>query len=253
MLNLEKAQQQQKNNEETLKELENTVNDVNRDVETIQERRAALKAEIHLLESEKLDTQNEIKGKEKKAKERLIPFIEKVTQQIAEINGDIASIQIKIEKEELSNGEIDTKLISMEKEKEEQKDKIEALQQEYMKDRDEPVRIGKGNENLKKAVEHLKADLEKLQNETKAVDEEIEREKKAAEGFQKQKQEIIDQIQQEASIIHSFNMDKNDIAHQLMQHDGRIHNYNQNLHLINQNVEANTRSVRDTQDLIKKV
>jgi hypothetical protein len=32
-----------------------------------------------LLESEKLDTQNEIKGKEKKAKERLIPFIEKVT------------------------------------------------------------------------------------------------------------------------------------------------------------------------------
>jgi len=38
-----------------------------------------------------------------------------------------------------------------------------------------------------------------------------------------------------------------------MQHDGRIHNYNQNLHLISQNVEANTRSVRDTQDLIKKV
>jgi prefoldin subunit 5 len=80
MLNLEKAQQQQKKNEETLKELENTINDVNRDVETIQERRAALTAEIHLLESEKLDTQNEIKGKEKKAKERLIPFIEKVTQ-----------------------------------------------------------------------------------------------------------------------------------------------------------------------------
>jgi len=31
-----------------------------------------------------------------------------------------------------------------------------------MKDRDEPVRLGKGNENLRKAVEHLKADLEKL-------------------------------------------------------------------------------------------
>jgi hypothetical protein len=34
-LNLEKAQQQQKKNEETLKELENTLSDVNRDVETI--------------------------------------------------------------------------------------------------------------------------------------------------------------------------------------------------------------------------
>lgn len=32
-----------------------------------------------------------------------------------------------------------------------------------MKDRDEPVRLGKSNENLRKAVEHLKADLEKLQ------------------------------------------------------------------------------------------
>ena len=71
-----------------------------------------------MLESEKFDTQNEIKGKEKKAKERLIPFIEKITQQIAEMNGEIATIQLKIEKEELSNGEIDTKLIAMEKEKE---------------------------------------------------------------------------------------------------------------------------------------
>jgi hypothetical protein len=51
-----------------------------------------LKAEIHLLESEKLDTQNEIKGKEQKAKAKLIPYIEQVTKQIAEINGDIASI-----------------------------------------------------------------------------------------------------------------------------------------------------------------
>lgn len=38
-----------------------------------------------------------------------------------------------------------------------------------------------------------------------------------------------------------------------MQQDGRIHNYNQNLHLISQNVEANTRAVRDTQDMIKIV
>lgn len=178
-----------------MKELDSTINEVNRDIETIQERRAALKAEIHLLETEKQDTQNEIKGKEQKAKDKLIPEINRMAARIAEVNGEIAGIQIKIEKEDVSNAEIDVKLLAMEKDKEEYKDKIEALQQDYMKDRDEPVRIGKGNENLKKAVEHLKADLEKLQNETKAVDDEIEREKKSAEGFQKQKQEIIDQIQ----------------------------------------------------------
>lgn len=79
-LNLEKAQQQQKKNEETLKELENTLGDVNRDVETIQERRAALKAEIHLLENDKVDIENEIKNKEVKAKEKIIPEIERVTR-----------------------------------------------------------------------------------------------------------------------------------------------------------------------------
>ena len=54
-----------------------------------------------------------------------------------------------------------------------------------MKDRDEPVRIGKGNENLRKAVEHLKADLEKLQTDTKTVEDEIEKEKKQNETLQK--------------------------------------------------------------------
>lgn len=35
LLNLEKAQQQQKKNEETLKELENTISEVTKDIETI--------------------------------------------------------------------------------------------------------------------------------------------------------------------------------------------------------------------------
>lgn len=80
---------------------------------------------------------------------------------------------------------MEAKLMVMEHDKEEYKDKIEALQAEYMKDRDEPVRIGKGNENLRKAVEHLRADLEKLQSETKTVEEDIEKEKKAGENIVK--------------------------------------------------------------------
>lgn len=68
----------------------------------------------------------------------------------------------RIAKEEAQNAAIEEKLAAMEKDKDEKKDKIEALQSDYMKDRDEPVRLGKGNENLRKAVEHLKADLEKL-------------------------------------------------------------------------------------------
>jgi chromosome segregation ATPase len=85
LLNLEKAQQQQKKNEETLKELENTISDVNKDIETIQERRAALKAEIHLLESDKSDLENEIKLKEQKAREWIQPQIERMRKMIADV------------------------------------------------------------------------------------------------------------------------------------------------------------------------
>lgn len=54
------------------------------------------------------------------------------------------------------------KLNEMEQKKDELKERIESLQQEFLKERDEPIRLGKGNENLKKAVEHLRSDLEKL-------------------------------------------------------------------------------------------
>lgn len=121
-LNLEKAQQQQKKNEETLKELENTINEVNKDIETIQERRAGLKAEIHLLDSDKSDIENEIKMKEQKAKERIIPEIQRVNQLILEAKLELDAGQDKIRKEEELNGQIETKLQEMEKVKEDKKD-----------------------------------------------------------------------------------------------------------------------------------
>lgn len=47
MLKLERAQQQQKDNEETLKDLNNSINELSREIESIDERRALLKSEIH--------------------------------------------------------------------------------------------------------------------------------------------------------------------------------------------------------------
>jgi chromosome segregation ATPase len=89
-LNLEKAQQQQKKNEETLRELENTIGEVNKDVETIQERRAALKAEIHLLESDKSDLVHEIEQKESKARAKLMPEIQRMKDLINEVNSEMS-------------------------------------------------------------------------------------------------------------------------------------------------------------------
>ena len=58
----------------------------------------------------------------------------------------------------------------MEKKKDLYKEEIEHLQQSYLKERDEPTRLDKGNENLNIAVEHLKKDYNKLVSETVTVD-----------------------------------------------------------------------------------
>ena len=250
-LNLEKAQQQQKKNEETLKELENTITDVNKDVETIQERRAQLKAEVHLLENEQADLQSEIKMKEQKAKEKIVPEIERVNRLIAEVAQEMAAGQSKIEREEAQNAEIDAKMLTMEKDKEDYKDRIDALQQEFMKDRDEPVRLGKGNENLRKAVEHLKSDLEKLQAETKQVDEDVEKEKKSTDEVLKQKQKVVDQIQGEAAILQQLSFEIKAIQGQNFYVDAQIEQVNNQQHLIAQNIEENRRAVKYHEDLIK--
>jgi len=45
------------------------------------------------------------------------------------------------------------------------------LQEEYLNDKDEPQRLGKGNENLKIAVDHLRKDLEGLERDITNAEE----------------------------------------------------------------------------------
>ena len=170
---------------------------------------------------------------------------------IREVTGEIAAGSAKIEAQEAGNVEIEAKLAVLEREKEERKDKIEALQQDYMKDRDEPVRLGKGNENLRKAVEHLKADLEKLVAETKAVDDDVEKERKATEGVVKQTKTVVEQIQGETTELQQLSYQIKSIQGENYYCDSKIERANNELHMIAQNIEENRRAIKYHEDLIK--
>jgi hypothetical protein len=82
--------------------------------------------------------------------------------------------------------------------------------------------------------------------DTKTVEEDIEKEKKSNETLQKQKQEVLDSIQQEAGMIHQYNMEKGDISRQINQQEMKINNISAQEHMISQNIEINTRAVKDT-------
>ena len=68
-----------------MKELTNTINDVRREIESIEERRQVLRQEIHQLESEKQDLETDIHMKETRERERIIPEMQRMEALIAEI------------------------------------------------------------------------------------------------------------------------------------------------------------------------
>ena len=73
-----------------MKELNNTINDVKREIETIEERRQVLKSEIHQLENEKQDLETDIHMKEQREKERILPEIDRMNLLINDINQEIS-------------------------------------------------------------------------------------------------------------------------------------------------------------------
>jgi len=95
-------------------------------------------------------------------KDRLIPEIERFEQMIKDIQNSNAEYDKSFEEETRKNNEQSEVLNSRDKSKEELKEEFEGLQGNYIKEKDEPTRLGKGNENLRIAVQHLKNDMESL-------------------------------------------------------------------------------------------
>ena len=65
-----------------------------------------------------------------------------------------------IEKENGKCGDLQEKIDGLEKVKDEKKEVYEALQADYLKQKDEPNRLGKQNENLKIQVRHQQSELD---------------------------------------------------------------------------------------------
>lgn len=81
-----------------------------------------------------------------------------------------------IQKEEEKNAELNGMIENLETKQSGLKDTYDGLQIEYLKEKDEPIRLGKSNENLRIAVEHLRGDLESLNREIENYEKRKEQE-----------------------------------------------------------------------------
>ena len=124
------------------------------------EKKENLRSELSKLEVEKDEIELELKRKEKNEKDRLLPEIEKYRNLILEMEKDIIKNNDTIAKENDNNADLNKKIEDLEGKKETLREEHDKAMTNYIKIKDEPTRIGKGNENLKIQVNHVQNELD---------------------------------------------------------------------------------------------
>ena len=103
--------------------------------------------------------------KEQNERERLIPEIERYEKMIEDMKKSILNNEAAVEKEQARTEELNEKNQVLENKKDELREELDGLTATYLKIKDEPNRMGKTNDNLKIAVDHLRAELESINRE----------------------------------------------------------------------------------------
>ena len=86
-----------------------------------------------------------------------------------------------IEKEKKKTEMLEGEIAKRDAKKDEERENFESKHAEYLKIRDEPQRLQKGNENLNIAKNHLQTELDNLNREISEVSEKIKSEKEIEE------------------------------------------------------------------------
>ena len=107
-----------------------------------------------------------MKMKEQREKERLLPEIERFKQLIDSTHKSIADNEASIEKENQKTIDLEDHNAKQDNNKDELREQFDTLHNQYQKLKDEPNRLGKGNENLQIAVNHLRNELDSLKKDT---------------------------------------------------------------------------------------
>lgn len=176
LLKLEKTQQQQAENDALLKELNNQVIEVKKEIDNSNDRIAKQRADQQSLEEQKADLEKMIRDREEKEKAELIPDIERYQKLIEDMKNQILTNEETIKKEEGKIEGLNEKISGLEKFKEEKREQYEQLQAEYLKQKDEPNRLGKQNENLKIQVRHQQSELDGFKAKAEKYQREFESE-----------------------------------------------------------------------------
>ena len=117
--------------------------------------------------------------KVQREKDKLIPEIEKYQQMIEAMHREIADNEVSIQKETEKTEELNELIVEKENKKDDLREKFDGLQAEYLKQKAEPNRLGKNNDNMQIAVNHLKSELDSIHRDISTLETQANNEKEA--------------------------------------------------------------------------
>ena len=248
LLKLEKTQQQSAENETILKELSHQVDAIKTENDKITDRRETLKADYSKLTREKSDLQTEIQQKVQAEKDRIIPLIERTKSEKAVLEQEIKMDEQLFEREQERIAALRKEIEELQAQKAKKKQEFEEQQQIYLAEKDEPMRIEKGNTNLSQAVKHLEvenSDLEKTRSkyvhETEIQHEGRVRNLETMEASKQQQKELSKHFQDYNNAIRLHDMRQKELSYEKTKFEED--NYN-----LDNEIKAMERQKKDLQE-----
>ena len=169
-LNLEKVQQDQKNHEINLKQLEEKLDIAKKETNEVDERNTLLSSEISRLESLKQEQASNFAMEEQAKRDALIPEIAQLKSWIENEKRAISHAETHYDELIKRNEELEKKLEEKNAEQENKEKQIGEMEELAVKEAQEPIRIEKQNESSQNGVQALQEDRDKLSKQKKDLE-----------------------------------------------------------------------------------
>ena len=169
-LNLEKVQQDQKNHEINLKQLEEKLDTAKKETNEVDERNTLLSSEISRLESLKQEQASNFAMEEQAKRDALIPEIAQLKSWIENEKRAISHAETHYDELIKRNEELEKKLEEKNAEQENKEKQIGEMEELAVKEAQEPIRIEKQNESSQNGVQALQEDRDKLSKQKKDLE-----------------------------------------------------------------------------------
>jgi chromosome segregation ATPase len=232
---LEQAQNNQKANEDTLKDLTDSINGVKKEIDAVEEQEAVLRAEIFRLLNDKTDLENDLKNRKEKERERLIPEIEAMKNRIKDLKAKEQNNKKLIEMKERENQHLEEYNKELEA-KAGHKEENEKLNTEFLNIKNDPDRWSKKNKSfenevgvLQKQVDAIKESIQKIEGKKKKIEEATKAVEDACTELKKKKEqketlinELQDKIREKEKLMNENLTRKSEIDRERNETERRI-------------------------------